>query len=995
MRRLSNRPLAAFVAFALVVGLVPLNALAEEDATLPEEAAVVEQAPQEVEQIEALDEPEPELEPEATNAPDAEPAAEADEESLSEDASSVNEPTQEAVPAVEAPDDPEHAPVTAAEAEAPRLIAQATTVDSVSITVTPPAAGDKEVDAEGVVSIPAGSHCSLRNAYWVLGDSSSTEINRYTDVEAGQKYALTIVLLADKGYTFQDGSSYAVAGAAVQDGGQLRVINRTEYELVDGNYVEFEVSEGWANVLVTPTEPTTVDLRISTPGHGTIKVNGSDYGTECKGTWARGAQVTAEAVPDAGYSLNRWWTRKADGTGSISHDSTITLVAGTDLEAEATFGLETASIAIAVPTAGSTAATAPKFTLPDGAGYSLDSSVTPFGGASVRWVTSGSLADDEALDASTVFEAGKTYYAYVRLVDGEDSFAAVAGGSSFDTELDVTGGGTLSDQGNYAGTREGGETYMGIMAIIAVTIPKVEPKDVYIDNTVDNSVSYVTGAVHLTGAGGMQAGYGDGKVVYDDSASVTYSKPKTAQVQGMINDAYTKVYEAAKDVRDRGKRGEFHMSTSESTGKVWDRRKYDTVEDGDAVSIGDSDYLDGAYGVPSVGYTRTHIASGDYGKETFYRVEANGWVDGWDITVSNDGNGTASADLERSLAEETVTLTAMPAEGYAFKEWVVVSGGAELADATASSTTFEMPYADVEVKATFVPAHTHDWGEPTYEWSEDNATVTASRVCKDDPSHAETEEVATTADVTKPATCVSKGETTYTATFANPAFATQTKTVEDVDVDPGAHAWGTGVVTTEPTCTEPGVRTFECTLCGETKTEPVAALGHEWGEWTIVKQPTETEDGLEQRVCKRDKEHVEVRTIAATGRTYTITFDPAGGSLNGSTKPVTTPYKEGTLITMPTPVRDGYTFLYWKGSEHKAGESYEVVEDHTFVAEWEKKAEKRESAATAKKTKSSGSSSSKATLAKTGDSTPVALMGALVTGGLILASLGIKRRRRG
>ena len=231
-------------------------------------------------------------------------------------------------------------------------------------------------------------------------------------------------------------------------------------------------------------------------------------------------------------------------------------------------------------------------------------------------------------------------------------------------------------------------------------------KDVYIDNTIDNSVSYVTGSVHITGSGGKQAGYDTEKVIYEKQASVTYSNPKTAQVQGLINDSYTSVYKAANDIKSRGKSGEFHMSTSESPGKVWDNRKYTTVEDGDAVLIGDSDYLQGAYGVDDQ-YTRTHIASGDYGKETYYRVEANGWVRGFDITVTDDGNGKSSADLETSLAEETVTLTAKANDGYVFKEWQVISGGAVPADASASATSFVMPKADVEIKAVFESVHSH------------------------------------------------------------------------------------------------------------------------------------------------------------------------------------------------------------------------------------------------------------------------------------------------
>lgn len=42
---------------------------------------------------------------------------------------------------------------------------------------------------------------------------------------------------------------------------------------------------------------------------------------------------------------------------------------------------------------------------------------------------------------------------------------------------------------------------------------------------------------------------------------------------------------------------------------------------------------------------------------------------------------------------------------------------------------------------------------------------------------------------------------------------------------PHVHTWDEGTVTTEATCTEPGVKTFTCE-CGETKTEEIPALGH-------------------------------------------------------------------------------------------------------------------------------------------------------------------------
>ena len=47
-----------------------------------------------------------------------------------------------------------------------------------------------------------------------------------------------------------------------------------------------------------------------------------------------------------------------------------------------------------------------------------------------------------------------------------------------------------------------------------------------------------------------------------------------------------------------------------------------------------------------------------------------------------------------------------------------------------------------------------------------------------------------------------------------------------------AHKWDNGKVTTEPTATEDGVKTYTCANCGETKTEAVPATGEEilWGD---------------------------------------------------------------------------------------------------------------------------------------------------------------------
>ena len=51
--------------------------------------------------------------------------------------------------------------------------------------------------------------------------------------------------------------------------------------------------------------------------------------------------------------------------------------------------------------------------------------------------------------------------------------------------------------------------------------------------------------------------------------------------------------------------------------------------------------------------------------------------------------------------------------------------------------------------------------------------------------------------------------------------------------DVGPHTWDNGTITTAPTCTKAGEKTYSCTKCGATKIEPIPATGHSWkSDWT-------------------------------------------------------------------------------------------------------------------------------------------------------------------
>ena len=166
-----------------------------------------------------------------------------------------------------------------------------------------------------------------------------------------------------------------------------------------------------------------------------------------------------------------------------------------------------------------------------------------------------------------------------------------------------------------------------------------------------------------------------------------------------------------------------------------------------------------------------------------------------------------------------------------------------------------------------VKAKDHEYGEPTYTWSEDGKTCTAKSVCANDANNAITEDAIVTSEVTTPSTCKDMGKTTYTATFTNEVFMTQTKEVTDVE-KLTIHTPAKAVKENEvaATCEVDGSydEAVCCSVCHEElgrTHKSILATGHDWGEWKVEKNPTETTVGIEKRICKNDSSHVETREI--------------------------------------------------------------------------------------------------------------------------------------
>ena len=112
--------------------------------------------------------------------------------------------------------------------------------------------------------------------------------------------------------------------------------------------------------------------------------------------------------------------------------------------------------------------------------------------------------------------------------------------------------------------------------------------------------------------------------------------------------------------------------------------------------------------------------------------------------------------------------------------------------------------------------------------------------------------------VTKAATCTEAGVSTRTCTVCG--------VEETLTVPALGHKFGEWTVTKAATCTETGVSTRTCTVCGEAKeTKDIPALGHKFGEWTVTKAATCTETGVSTRTCTVCGEAKETKDIPALG----------------------------------------------------------------------------------------------------------------------------------
>ena len=106
-----------------------------------------------------------------------------------------------------------------------------------------------------------------------------------------------------------------------------------------------------------------------------------------------------------------------------------------------------------------------------------------------------------------------------------------------------------------------------------------------------------------------------------------------------------------------------------------------------------------------------------------------------------------------------------------------------------------------------------------YTWSDDCKKCTASKYSINNPQQATTENGTISSKVKQNATCSAKGITTYTATFKNTAFKTQTKNLADIAMT--AHKWSDWKCSAVNVSGDTVTMAHSCTVCKKSETKTV------------------------------------------------------------------------------------------------------------------------------------------------------------------------------
>ena len=162
----------------------------------------------------------------------------------------------------------------------------------------------------------------------------------------------------------------------------------------------------------------------------------------------------------------------------------------------------------------------------------------------------------------------------------------------------------------------------------------------------------------------------------------------------------------------------------------------------------------------------------------------HGWSLPGYVWAEDNSTCTASRLCARCLLVEDETVQTSSA--------VTLAPTVEAEGELTYTAEFENEAFETQTKSVTIPkldptdpcADGHDWGETEYVWAEDYSSCTATRVCKNNAEHVETETAKADGVVTKPATEEEEGEIIYTAVFTNKDFGMREKAVVIPKLEP-------------------------------------------------------------------------------------------------------------------------------------------------------------------------------------------------------------------
>ena len=155
-----------------------------------------------------------------------------------------------------------------------------------------------------------------------------------------------------------------------------------------------------------------------------------------------------------------------------------------------------------------------------------------------------------------------------------------------------------------------------------------------------------------------------------------------------------------------------------------------------------------------------------------------------DFSVAMTNHDYGAADYSWSADKSTCTASRICQKDKTHIETETATATSVITKRPTCTTAGERTYKAEFKNAAFatqtqteaVAKKGHKYAAPTYSWSADKSTCTASRICQKDKTHIETEKATVTSAVTTQPTYEKTGVRTYTAAFKNAAFSTQTQT---------------------------------------------------------------------------------------------------------------------------------------------------------------------------------------------------------------------------